>query len=253
MKIRRIFESRTVGTALLTTVFCLTISLLGAAAASANTVCASTGSGYLHVGSTGVSVRNLQACLTSLNYVPRGVDGAFGDNTKHAVITFQKDHGLSRDGVVGTQTRAALSTARPVVMPAGCRTIDKVCVSLSKQVMYLRLPSGLKAIDTSSGNGQYYRTTQGTLARAVTPMGHAVICRQVLGLDRSSSVTNGVLYDPSYLNYGSRCSGIAFHGEPGANSVPPYPVSHGCMRVIMANSRLVHDDLSVGSPVSVVR
>jgi hypothetical protein len=249
---KHIFGRRTLGVVIVSALFFAIPLLFGSTSASASTACSNTGSGLLRVGSTGTGVRNLQACLTALGYLPHGVDGAFGDNTKHAVITAQKDHGLTRDGVVGAQTRSMLRTAHAVTMPTSCRYIDKVCVSLSKQVMYLRLPSGIKAVDTSSGNGQYYRTTQGTLARAVTPLGRAVICRQVLGLDRSSSVTNGVLYDPSYLNYGSRCSGIAFHGEPGINSVPPYPVSHGCMRVIMSNSRLVHDNLRPGSPVSVV-
>ncbi len=221
-------------------------------ASSVSASCTSTGTSLLRTGSSGTAVRNLQDCLTKLGYMPNGADGAFGTNTFHAVVTFQKDYKLGRDGVVGPQTRTFMATARPVIMPAGCRSTDKVCVSLSKQVMYLRFASGIKAIDTSSGSGQRYKTTQGTVAQATTPIGHATICRQVTGLDRSSSVTNGVLYDPSYLNYGSRCSGIAFHGEPGANSVPSVPVSHGCMRVIMTFSKLVHDSLRVGSPVSVV-
>ncbi|HZW43871.1 MAG TPA: L,D-transpeptidase family protein [Dermatophilaceae bacterium] len=246
------FGRRAQGSAIVSALFLATALAFGSTAASASTACSSTGSGLLRVGSTGASVRNLQSCLPTLGYIPHGVDGAFGDNTKHAVITFQKDHGLSRDGVVGPQTRAVLRIAGSVVMPAGCRSVDKVCVSLHKQVMYLRLSSGIRAVDTSSENGQYYTTTMGRRALAVTPTGHAVVCRQLLGLDRSTSVKNGILYDPSYLNYGSRCSGIAFHGEPGINSVPPYPVSHGCMRVIMSNSRLVHDNLRVGSPVSVV-
>nr|WP_275655073.1 peptidoglycan-binding protein [Xanthomonas floridensis] len=36
-------------------------------------------------------------------------DGRFGDNTREAVIAFQKQHGLQQDGVVGRDTRAALS------------------------------------------------------------------------------------------------------------------------------------------------
>ncbi|MBB6572444.1 peptidoglycan-binding protein [Xanthomonas arboricola] len=36
-------------------------------------------------------------------------DGRFGDNTREAVIAFQKQHGLQPDGVVGRNTQAALS------------------------------------------------------------------------------------------------------------------------------------------------
>nr|WP_275127309.1 peptidoglycan-binding protein [Xanthomonas arboricola] len=36
-------------------------------------------------------------------------DGRFGDNTREAVMAFQKQHGLQQDGVVGRDTRTALS------------------------------------------------------------------------------------------------------------------------------------------------
>ena len=36
------------------------------------------------------------------------IDGRFGANTKAAVISFQKNHGLTTDGVVGEKTRLAL-------------------------------------------------------------------------------------------------------------------------------------------------
>ncbi|CAD7713265.1 hypothetical protein LMG31886_05140 [Xanthomonas hydrangeae] len=44
-------------------------------------------------------------------------DGRFGDNTREAVIAFQKQHGLQPDGVVGRNTQAALSA-----LPAQAQT-----------------------------------------------------------------------------------------------------------------------------------
>lgn len=54
-------------------------------------------------------------------------DGRFGDNTREAVIAFQKQHGLQPDGVVGRNTQAALSAQpaqaqavqTPVAAPKG--------------------------------------------------------------------------------------------------------------------------------------
>lgn len=43
-----------------------------------------------------------------------GVDGDFGSATEKAVKQFQKDHGLTVDGVVGSKTWAALENGTPV-------------------------------------------------------------------------------------------------------------------------------------------
>lgn len=60
-------------------------------------------------GSSGEDVRTLQADLSILGYNTYGVDGIFGKNTYNAVIGFQKTQGLAADGIVGNNTRAALT------------------------------------------------------------------------------------------------------------------------------------------------
>ena len=40
-----------------------------------------------------------------------GVDGDFGKDTEAAVRKFQRDHGLTVDGIVGSQTQDALKVA----------------------------------------------------------------------------------------------------------------------------------------------
>lgn len=42
-----------------------------------------------------------------------GADGEFGTATERAVVAFQKDHGLTTDGVIGQATWAALEAAAP--------------------------------------------------------------------------------------------------------------------------------------------
>ena len=55
----------------------------------------------------------MQTLLMKLGYDlgSYGVDGDFGKDTEAAVKRFQRDHGLTVDGVVGSQTRAALEAA----------------------------------------------------------------------------------------------------------------------------------------------
>ncbi len=56
----------------------------------------------LKVGARGQSVRNLQQAL-GVN-----VDGDFGPNTQNAVVRFQREKGLTADGIVGPATWGAL-------------------------------------------------------------------------------------------------------------------------------------------------
>ena len=64
-------------------------------------------------GSTGPYVVECQNDLIQLGYSvgSTGADGKFGANTEKAVKSFQKEHGLSVDGIVGQMTWAALDEA----------------------------------------------------------------------------------------------------------------------------------------------
>ncbi|MGI6621477.1 MAG: polysaccharide deacetylase family protein [Bacillota bacterium] len=62
----------------------------------------------LRHGHTGEDVRQLQALLKQLGLYGSTVDRVFGDKTKHAVLEFQKNASLVRDGIVGPDTKQAL-------------------------------------------------------------------------------------------------------------------------------------------------
>jgi N-acetylmuramoyl-L-alanine amidase len=59
-------------------------------------------------GSTGEQVRQVQSRLKSLGYYTGKVDGIYGSATASAVIRFQRDKGLTADGVAGLQTLTSL-------------------------------------------------------------------------------------------------------------------------------------------------
>lgn len=59
-------------------------------------------------GSRGEQVSQVQRKLKQWGYYDGAVDGVFGQATYDAVVRFQKKNGLTADGVVGTQTVAAM-------------------------------------------------------------------------------------------------------------------------------------------------
>ena len=65
----------------------------------------------LKLGATGPEVKKLQKILKALGFNPGRIDGAYGPATKAAVREFQRNSGLSADGIAGRQTLAALGLA----------------------------------------------------------------------------------------------------------------------------------------------
>lgn len=70
---------------------------------------ASKASAAAQQGDRGKDVSALQQRLTHLGYFKGNVTGYFGSVTKEAVVQFQKDRGLTPDGIVGENTQTSLS------------------------------------------------------------------------------------------------------------------------------------------------
>ncbi|MFA9431858.1 L,D-transpeptidase family protein [Egicoccus sp. AB-alg2] len=185
----------------------------------------------LREGSRGPAVVQLQTRLQELRYDVGPVDGVFGASTKHAVVAFQKVNGLSRDGVVGTRTQAALKDpVRPKLRRDRAGTY--VEVDLTRQVLYLAKDGRIvRIVDASSGK-----------ASTPTPTGQYRIERRIDGY-RTGRL--GTMWRPAYFY-----KGYAIHGYP---SVPSYPASHGCVRVPNASMNRMWSRLPVGTPVHIYR
>tara|TARA_Y100001938_G_C8077492_1_gene426990 strand:- start:504 stop:1313 length:810 start_codon:yes stop_codon:yes gene_type:complete len=72
----------------------------------------------LRVGSRGSEVVKVQEALNNGGYGPLDTDGIFGRGTEAAVKRFQKDAGVSVDGIVGPNTMAAIEAKGEKVQPA---------------------------------------------------------------------------------------------------------------------------------------
>jgi len=60
------------------------------------------------MGDSGPAVRQLQSDLTFLKYDLGMIDGDFGPKTYNAVVAFQRDNGLTQNGIVDIKTRDAI-------------------------------------------------------------------------------------------------------------------------------------------------
>jgi peptidoglycan hydrolase-like protein with peptidoglycan-binding domain len=162
-------------------------------------------------GSRSSAVAQLGGLLRRLGYaVPGGQ--IFDARMLDAVYAFQKVHGLPRTGVVDARFWRALG-APSSPMPRYANPADHLEVNKGKQVLYVVRGARvvlILPISTAGVPGTY------------TPTGRFAIYRKVVGFDPSPL---GTLYDPMYY-----AGGYAIHGNP---SVPPYPASHGCVRVPM--------------------
>ena len=175
----------------------------------------------LRPGSRGPQVLELQRRLSSLGYWLGTANGTFGPLTTQAVYALQGAAGLSRDGVVGPATRAALAKGtRPTVRSTG-RALE---VDLARGLaIFVRDGRAFRILHTSTGTFTKY-THEGKSYLADTPRGSWRVSWRVNGV-RDGEL--GEMYKPIYFHH----DGIAVHGY---GSVPPYPASHGCVRVTNA-------------------
>lgn len=64
----------------------------------------SAGYPALRQGARGVYVLILQDALNALGYTTYTLDGVFGNNTRNALIAYQRNNGLGADGICGCAT-----------------------------------------------------------------------------------------------------------------------------------------------------
>ena len=172
----------------------------------------------LRLGSRGAAVLTVQRRLAGLGYWLGAPDGVFGDSTQQAVYAIQKVARLSPDGVVGPLTHGAL--ARNLRYRPRSSSGNLVEINLTKGLLTIvRNGQPFETLNTSTGGGYTY-WSDGYAGVARTPVGMFRIFRLVNGLDISPL---GQLWRPRYFH-----SGYAIHGSA---YVPPFPVSHGCVRV----------------------
>ena len=157
--------------------------------------------------------------LSELGYWIVRVDCIADDSTRQALVAFQKTEGLKRNGVLTNTLLELLQDAsRPIARYSGSAHIE---IDVTRQLLFMVDETGSVAriLPVSTGNEKRY-FDEGKWQTARTPRGVFSIERKIAGVRRAPL---GNLYNPNYFY-----RGVAIHGS---NSVPPYPASHGCVRI----------------------
>jgi hypothetical protein len=177
------------------------------------------------------TLRELQQLLVDLGFMaPSGVTGQLGDETSSAVIAFEKWQGLPRDGVLDDDVASVLLRAarpQPILHKSGKR----VEILLRRQVSLAVVDGRVERVfPISSGAG------------GRTPSGSFRVYRK----ERLSWSVPFETWMPwaSYFT-----GGIAMHEYW---SVPTYPASHGCVRMMARDAPLMYAFATHGTPVDVV-
>jgi len=170
-------------------------------------------------GAHGPSVLALERRLHELHYAI-DVDGVFGDDDVEAVYAFQKVEGLPRTGSVTPGVWARLLHAS---IPRARHPGSHIEVDKGRQVLFV-VRGGQVALVVAVSTG----------ATGNTPLGVWHVYRKVSGFD-------WVLYYPNYF-----LRGFAVHGYP---DVPPYPASHGCVRIPMWVAARVYTEIALGTTI----
>lgn len=139
----------------------------------------------------------------------------------HAITALQKIEGRERTGIL---TREELEVLRSARMPQPLESeYPHIEIDLDQQVLLVidGMGAAPRILSISSGSGKLF-TEGGWTRRAITPTGRFEVHRKIEGWRKSPL---GLLYYPNYIY-----AGIAIHGNP---LVPPYPASHGCIRIPM--------------------
>jgi N-acetylmuramoyl-L-alanine amidase len=179
--------------------------------------------------SEGPLVWYIEYKLSSLKYQPGPVDGVYDNRTEDAVMAFQKVERLHRDGIAGGtfwERIAVAETPTPKLTEEGTRAE----IDLTRQVLFMITDNQVwKILPISSG-----RSSMQTLT------GYKEITLKEPGWVPSQY---GYMY---YCLWFDRKHNLAIHGLP---KVPPYPASHGCVRVPLWAAKELYYQMFVGMRV----
>jgi hypothetical protein len=179
-------------------------------------------------GSNGREVRLLQRGLGRLGFVTSH-GGGFDAATSRAVMAFRKTNGMARTGFASRAVFQLLLSGRGRFRLRYPQHGKHVEADLARQVLALardgrvervyHMSSGAGGTPTVLGSFRFYLKTPGTNARGMV-----------------------------HSNYFIR--GYAVHGYP---SVPPFPASHGCLRVPIPNALAIFRWIHIGDRIDVYR
>ena len=176
----------------------------------------------------GADTAVIQLRLIQLGFWNSQPNGKYGLTTKQAVMAFQKYSGIEATGLVDAATAAAI-LALEVKGHGTADTGTLIEVDKVRQLLFVVVDGVTQwVLNASTGNGLPFDEPDKNSPGARNITGVALTPDGLWKVDRERvdgwwKGDLGDIYRPKYFH-----NGIAVHG---ANSVPNYPASHGCVRV----------------------
>ncbi|MBP1631961.1 MAG: L,D-transpeptidase family protein [Acidobacteria bacterium] len=186
-------------------------------------------------GATGEPVLRLQQALTTGLFYRGPIDGTYGQQTEFAAVAFHKATGRPRTTDWAYSDWAALGRFVSDI-PDRPDEPDRIEVDVTRQILTLVEAGHVAAIiPVSTASGEPYVTYTGAVVYSRTPRGDFHLTHHGFGWQCSYI---GCIYYPWFFT-----PHYAIHGYP---NVPPWPASHGCVRVPVWESDWLEGHLAVG-------
>lgn len=180
-------------------------------------------------------LKQAESRLSEMGYRPGRVDGVIDNDTRQALVLFQKWEGRTITGQLNRKEfEALLSATAPAPRDSGYRHVE---VDLDRQMLLMTDDDGAvtRVLPVSTGSNKQYNE-KGIRGLAYTPTGRFRVYAKISGWRKSPL---GLLYYPNYFS-----DGLAIHGAP---SVPQSPESHGCVRIPISAALDMYKALPVGT------
>lgn len=202
--------------------------------------------GDLKYGAQRSDIRRLQTRLVGKSYLPSGIDGQYGANTKAAVRYFQRENKLEETGIADEKTQLLLFSEE---CKAAQRPSHKyhVEINVSRQKVYVY---------------EWYYGAYSKLVKTMTCTTGAVDTPTPLGSYKMSGPCGRWYYFKKFdcwAQYATRIvGGILFHSvlysekdESTLRKGSVYALgtrgSHGCVRLAVEDAKWIYNNVSAGS------
>ena len=213
----------------------------------------------LRYGSSGDSVRQLQTRLSELGYYTARVSGGYYKVTQNAVRAFQRQNGLSADGVAGRETQEALFAAGAV--PAYATPLPTATPEPARYTLMVDVTNQIVRAYTYDEDGEYTVLVREMICSTGTKQNPTPLGWYTMPKTRARWG-----YFPTWDSHAQYLTRIdkanAFHSvlytEPNemALAVSSYKAlgtrqSHGCVRLLVSDAKWIYDNCQAGTKICV--
>lgn len=182
-------------------------------------------------GASGAAVEAMQGKLRDQGFVgsngrPLSVDGHFGAQTKEALRSFQRAHGLEADGIAGPKTAQALGAAG-IQVKGGTPSLDDA--SHPSNGLYRQALEGVQKLDAQHGRepGPHTGNIAGSLTSAALTAGMSRIDQVVLSADANKV----------YAMQGAENSPFKQHAEVNVANAARTPLAQSSAEALTAGEQ----------------